>query len=209
MKLGLQACCGYFQVCVKNESCGPNFWPQNFGGFGPFSQKKIDVRLWHLVYRHIVGAFQCVCEKLPLLAKFLVPNKAEIGNFGSLGPFSQTVFSAKLTQKLALQAYCEYFQACVKNDPCGSNFWPPISVWYKTKFGSQNLAANLGNHLYGLPKLVATIISKFHLLVNTGLAVGSLVKWLPIRVATAANYTQSKWFITSQLEMAPSDCNCL
>ena len=208
MKLGLQACCGYFQVCVKNESCGPNFWPQNFGGFGPFSQK-IDVRLWHLVYRHIVGAFQCVCEKLPLLAKFLVPNKAEIGNFGGLGPFSQTVFSAKLTQKLALQAYCEYFQACVKNDPCGSNFWPPISVWYKTKFGSQNLAANLGNHLYGLPKLVATIISKFHLLVNTGLAVGSLVKWLPIRVATAANYTQSKWFITRQLEMAPSDCNCL
>ena len=34
-----------------------------------------------------------------------------------------------------------------------------------------------------LPKLVANISSDFHHLVNTGLTVGSLVKWLPIKVA--------------------------
>ena len=39
----------------------------------------------------------------------------------------------------------------------------------------------------GLPKLVAKIISHIHHLVNTGLHVGSLVKWLPIKVAIPAN----------------------
>ena len=34
-----------------------------------------------------------------------------------------------------------------------------------------------------LPKLVANVSSKFHHLVNTGLAVGFFVKWLPIMVA--------------------------
>ena len=34
-----------------------------------------------------------------------------------------------------------------------------------------------------LPKLVANVSSKFHHLINTGLAVGSFVKWLPIMVA--------------------------
>ena len=36
----------------------------------------------------------------------------------------------------------------------------------------------------GLPKLVANISFHIHHFVNTGLAVGSLVKWLPISVAT-------------------------
>ena len=39
----------------------------------------------------------------------------------------------------------------------------------------------------GLPKLVAKISFHIHHLVNTGLDVGSLVKWLPIKVATPAN----------------------
>ena len=43
------------------------------------------------------------------------------------------------------------------------------AVWYKTKFGSQNLVANVS--------------SQFQHLVNTGLAVRSLVKWLPVIVA--------------------------
>ena len=38
-----------------------------------------------------------------------------------------------------------------------------------------------------LPKLVANISSHIPHLVNTGLTVGSLVKWLPIKVATPAN----------------------
>ena len=165
-----------------------------------------DSETW---FTGIFRVLSSVCEKLPLLAKFLVLKKAEIGNLGGLGPLSQTVFSAKPRNLVYIQAYCGHFQACVKNYPCGSNFWPPISVWHKTEFGSQNLATNFGNHLYGLPKLIANISSKFHHLVNTGLAVGSLVKWLPIKVATPANYTQFKWFITRRLEMAPSDCNCL
>ena len=138
---------------------------------------------------------------------FLAPNKAKIGNFGGFWPFSQknlipdseTWFTGILS---VFSGLCEKLPLWVK-------FLAPISVWYKTEFGSQNLATNFGNHLYGLPKLAANISSKFHHLVNTGLAVGSLVKWLPIKVATPANYTQFKWFITRRLEMAPSDCNCL
>ena len=34
-----------------------------------------------------------------------------------------------------------------------------------------------------LPKLVANVSFQFHHLVNTGIAIGSLVKWLPIMVA--------------------------
>ena len=53
------------------------------------------------------------------------------------------------------------------------------SVWYKTKF----LATKFGGRLCRLPKLVAKISSKFQHLVNTGLDVGSLIKWLSFKVA--------------------------
>ena len=42
------------------------------------------------------------------------------------------------------------------------------------------LATKIGNFGHKLPKLVANIRSDFHHLVNTMLAAGSLVKWLPI-----------------------------
>ena len=51
----------------------------------------------------------------------------------------------------------------------------------------------------GLPKLVANISSHTDHLVNTGLAVGSLVKWLPIKVATPANQTQFECFSARRL----------
>ena len=51
----------------------------------------------------------------------------------------------------------------------------------------------------GLPKLVDKISSHIDRLVNTGLDVGSLVKWLPIEVATPANQTQFEWFIARRL----------
>ena len=60
-----------------------------------------------------------------------------------------------------------------------------------------------------LQKLVANIISDFHHLVNTGLAVGSLVKWLPIKVANPSKIDKYELFIARRLEMAPSDCNHL
>ena len=41
----------------------------------------------------------------------------------------------------------------------------------------------MGNFVHGLPKLLANISSQFYHLVNTGLAVGSLVKWLSVKVA--------------------------
>ena len=59
-----------------------------------------------------------------------------------------------------------------------------LSVWYKTKFkfGIQNFGSQpWWPFVHRLPKLVANISSQFHHLVNTGLAVGSLVKWLPIK----------------------------
>ena len=60
-----------------------------------------------------------------------------------------------------------------------------------------------------LPKLVANISSNFHHLVNTGLAVGSFFKWLPITVAHTCKLDTIEWFISRRLEMAPSDCNHL
>ena len=54
-----------------------------------------------------------------------------------------------------------------------------------------------------LPKLVASICSQFDHLVNTGLAVGSLVKWLPIKVANPSKTDKFEWFIAHRLEMAP------
>ena len=57
------------------------------------------------------------------------------------------------------------------------------SVRYKTKFGSQNWLPNLVTICAWLPKLVANVSSNFHHLVNTGLAVGSFFKLLPITVA--------------------------
>ena len=45
---------------------------------------------------------------------------------------------------------------------------------------AKTLATNFGNQLQ---KLVAKVSSQFHDLVNTGLNVGSLVKWLPIKIA--------------------------
>ena len=83
-----------------------------------------------------------------------------------------------------------------------------LSVWYKTKFGSQNYGYQLREpFMHRLPKLVANISSQFHHLVNTGLAVGSLVKWLPIKVANTSKIDKCEWFIARQLEMAPSYCN--
>ena len=58
-----------------------------------------------------------------------------------------------------------------------------------------------------LPKLVANTSSDFHHLFNTGLAVDSLVKWLPIELANPSKIDRFEWFIARRLEMAPSDCN--
>ena len=53
-----------------------------------------------------------------------------------------------------------------------------------TKFGSQNVATQFGNHLCMATKIGGQFVSsQFEHLVNTGLAVGFLVKWLPIMVA--------------------------
>ena len=45
----------------------------------------------------------------------------------------------------------------------------------------------------GLPKLVANVSSGFHHLVNTGLTVGSFVKWLPIMVYGPCMIVPHKW----------------
>ena len=87
-----------------------------------------------------------------------------------------------------------------------------IVAYYQYQSGTKpNLVAKiwlptLVNICNGLPKLVAQISSHIHHLVNTGFVVGSLVKWLRIKVATPANQTQFGWFITRRLGMAPSDC---
>ena len=84
------------------------------------------------------------------------------------------------------------------------------SVWYKTKFGSQNFwLTTLVTFGHRLQKLVTNISSDLHDLVNTGLAVGSLVKWLPIEVANPSEIDKFEWFIAPRLQTAPSDCNHL
>ena len=52
-------------------------------------------------------------------------------------------------------------------------------------FGSQNLATKFGKHLFMATKIDSQC-SQLHRLVNTGLAVGSLDKWLPIKVANTS-----------------------
>ena len=84
------------------------------------------------------------------------------------------------------------------------------SVWYKPKFGSQKFwLATLVTFGHRLQKLVAKISSDLHHLVNTGLAVGSLVKWLPIEVANPSEIDKFEGFIARRLQTAPSDCNHL
>ena len=73
-------------------------------------------------------------------------------------------------------------------------------VWYKTKYheyGSQNFGFQIWwPFVHKLPNSVANISSQFHHLVNTGLAVGSLVKWLPIKVAhTCKLQVQTIWVV--------------
>ena len=59
-----------------------------------------------------------------------------------------------------------------------------LTVWYRTKFVSQNVGYQIWwLFVHQFSKLVANISSQFHHLVNTGLTVGSLVKWLSIKVA--------------------------
>ena len=70
----------------------------------------------------------------------------------------------------------------------GSNFGTALTgyqwaVWYKTKFGSKIWPPNLVTICAWLPKLVVNVSCQFQHLVNTGLAVGFLVKWLAIMVA--------------------------
>ena len=59
------------------------------------------------------------------------------------------------------------------------------------------MATNFGNRLWHfvhrLPNLVANTSSHFHHLVNTGLAVGSLVKWLPIKVQGVQPWASQNW----------------
>ena len=62
---------------------------------------------------------------------------------------------------------------------------------------------------HGLPKLVANISSQFHHLVKTGLDVGSIVKWLLIKVDSPSKMDKFEWFIARRLRMGPSDCNHL
>ena len=72
-----------------------------------------------------------------------------------------------------------------------------------------NLVVEVGTRHSHQTLLVDNISSQIHHLVNTGLTVGSLVKWLPILVANPSKIDKFEWFIARRLEMAPSDCNHL
>ena len=63
--------------------------------------------------------------------------------------------------------------------PCGQTY--PVLV--NSLVQNQIWPPNLVTICAWLPKLVVTVSSEFHNLVNTGLVVGSLARWLPIMVA--------------------------
>ena len=67
---------------------------------------------------------------------------------------------------IAPQWYSHHYQSGIKPNLV-AKIWPP----------------NLVTICAWLPKLVADVSSNFHHLVNTGLAIGSFFKWLPITVA--------------------------
>ena len=54
-----------------------------------------------------------------------------------------------------------------------------------------------------LLKLVANISSHFNHLVKRGSAAGTLVKWLPIKVANPSKIDKFEWFIAGWLKMTP------
>ena len=71
---------------------------------------------------------------------------------------------------------------------CDENHWSQVDTHNLQSGTKPNLVAKmwpltLGTICAWLPKLIADVISQFHHSVNTGLNVGSLVKWLPIMVA--------------------------
>ena len=70
----------------------------------------------------------------------------------------------------------------------GANEFLP--VWYKPNLVAKIWLPTLVTICNGLPKLVANISSQIPQLVNIRLNVGTLDKWLPIKVATPANYRE-------------------
>ena len=81
------------------------------------------------------------------------------------------------------------------------------TVWSKTKFTDFGDRLCIGYQNWY--PLAANVSSQFHHMANTGTAVGSLVKWLPIKVAHTHKLDTVEWFIARRLEMAPSDWNRL
>ena len=71
-----------------------------------------------------------------------------------------------LYENVCYHTHTEHIQSGTKPNLV-AKIWPP----------------NLVTICAWLPKLVANVSSNFHHLVNTGLAVGSFFKWLPITVA--------------------------
>ena len=101
---------------------------------------------------------------------FLAPNKAKIGNFGGFWPFSQKKNWFQ-TLKLGLQAYCRYFQACVKNYPCGSNFWPQYPSGTKPNLVAKNWLPTSVTICMGYQNWQPTLVLSF----TTWLTQGSLL----------------------------------
>ena len=136
------------------------------------------------------------------------PNQQGAFNYGVLhllSKFSGSSFNWGWFMKMG-----QTFNVLSSNWPWKSRSTPPPPPLQKTKKQTKknnnnrdlnqvvlHLWSKLGDHSLNslvqnqtlvtvwrrLPKLVANISSEFHHLVNTELAVGSLVKWLPIKVA--------------------------
>ena len=104
----------------------------------------------------------CILTGLPSVKELLY----SVRNFGSEeGRFWS--ISSKIRKLVEVFFYQFMYEQSGTKQNLVAKIWPP----------------NLVTICAWLPKLVANVSSNFHHLVNTGLAVGSFFKWLPITVA--------------------------
>ena len=133
MKLGLQVYCGYFQVCVKNGPCGPNFRAV----FGPKWGKNMSICrflkmfCWIHLRLHLQAHWsyfsRCIKDG-PQRPKFWdhfgPPNESKL-------KFSNILLKSFLWIhiNLALYAHWSYFRKCVQYGPKGpisGPFWSKL-----------------------------------------------------------------------------------
>ena len=158
MKLGSQAYCGYFQVCMKNGPCGPIFRavfsPRKDQNRSIYRFPSIILKIfnWIDLKLHLQAHWSYICRCVkdrPLGIKFVV-------RFGPLNESKFRFLNILLKSfpwihtNIALYAHWSYFRRCVQYGPQRSNFWAILGPKISQNFGVSSLFKNISlvSHQY-------------------------------------------------------------